>query len=486
MSEPIAWAWKAQPGPQTALIDCPFPEIFFGGARGGGKSDGVLGKWGIKADLFGDKFNAVLFRPEMPGTDDLWNRAEEIYSRIGASPKESKKTIIMPGGGRIRFRPLESIADAGKYQGQNLTDVAIEEAGLYPSPKPIDMMHGAMRSAHAVPTQMILTGNPGGPGQQWIADRYINPAPLGMKKLIRLLPNGREHKFIFIPSKVRDNKILLDNDPSYVDRLYLVGSPQLVKAWLDGDWGAIEGAFFHEFSVDRHVLRPVELPAYWTRFRSMDWGSAKPFAVHWWAMVSDEWQHPDGLILPRGAMVCYREWYGASSPNVGLKMTAEAVGRGIKEREQHERIDEAASVLDPAAFAQNGGPSIAETMFLQRVTFREADNKRVARNGAMGGWDVVRQRLIGDDDGRAMMYFFATARDAIRTIPMLQHDQSRAEDVDTKAEDHAADSVRYGAMSRPWMRPRPIPLSERLAVPLTHDALAKTRAHRERIKESRL
>jgi hypothetical protein len=449
-------------------------------------SDGVLGKWGVKAALYGERFNAVLFRPEMPGSDDLWARAEEIYGLVGASLKESKKTIIMPGGGRIRFRPLESVSDAGKYQGQNLSDVAIEEAGLYPSPKPIDMMHGAMRSASGVPTQMILTGNPGGPGQQWIAERYINPAPLGMKKLIRVLPNGKEHKYIFIPSKVRDNKILLDNDPSYIDRLYLVGSPQLVKAWLDGDWSAIEGAFFQEFSVARHVLRPVPIPAFWMRFRAMDWGSAKPFCVQWYAVAGDDWQHPDGHVIPRGAMVCYREWYGASAPNVGLKLTADAVGKGIKEREKDERIDEAASVIDPATFTQDGGPSIAERLALQRVIFRPADNARIARAGAMGGWDTLRQRLIGDNDGRPMIYWFSTCTALIRTLPMLQHDPSKAEDLDTKAEDHAADTARYAVMSRPWVRPRPIPLSERLSVPMTHDAMKAWREDRDRRAKDRL
>jgi hypothetical protein len=35
--------WEPQPGPQTALLACPVFEVFFGGARGGGKTDGMLG-----------------------------------------------------------------------------------------------------------------------------------------------------------------------------------------------------------------------------------------------------------------------------------------------------------------------------------------------------------------------------------------------------------------------------------------------------------
>ena len=55
----------------------------------------------------------------------------------------------------------------------------------------------------------------------------------------------------------------------------------------------------------------------------MDWGSRAPFSVGWWAVVSDDHPLEDGRTLPRGALVRYREWYGASSANVGLKMTAE-------------------------------------------------------------------------------------------------------------------------------------------------------------------
>jgi hypothetical protein len=54
-----------------------------------------------------------------------------------------------------------------------------------------------------------------------------------------------------------------------------------------------------------------------------------------------------------------------------------------------------------------------------------------------------------------MIYFLANCAHAIRTIPVLQHDARRPEDVDTHMEDHAYDDCRYGVMSRPWVRKRP-------------------------------
>ena len=105
--------------------------------------------------------------------------------------------------------------------------------------------------------------------------------------------------------------------------------------------------------------------------------------------------------------------------------------------------------VDPA-FARDGGPSIAERMIVSGVMWRPADNKRVTERGAMGGWDQVRNRLVGEGPKRPMIVIFDTCVNLIRTLPALQHDQDKPEDVDTKGEDHAPDALRYLCMSRPW------------------------------------
>ena len=154
--------------------------------------------------------------------------------------------------------------------------------------------------------------------------------------------------------------------------------------WIEGDWDAgLEGQFFTEWSRARHVIEPFEIPQHWTRIRSGDWGSAKPFAFHWAAVVQDTFQH-DGRTLPRGALVIYREYYGMQpgKPNVGLKLPAEEVAREIVKRETDpntgKREDVAFGVLDPAAFAVISGPSIAETLLRNGAVFRRADNSRVS------------------------------------------------------------------------------------------------------------
>jgi len=421
----------------------------------------VLGKYAIKGENYGSGFNGIFFRKELPMLDDAIERAHQIFGEQGLGWKwqDQKKTYRSPAGARLRFRPLEKVLDAEKYQGQNVSDACVEEAGNYPDPKPIDRLNGVLRSVGGVPTQLILTGNPGGAGQQWIKARYIDPHPQGNKVLTRDLPNGAKHHFVFIPSKVQNNQLLMRSDPGYVNRLYLVGSSKLVEAWLEGDWNAIEGAYFDEWS-QAHVVDPFVIPDQWLKFMSGDWGSARPFSFGWWAVASEDTYA--GVWIPKGSMIRYREWYGCRKdkngitiPNVGLKLTARDVGKGLKERGIEELHY---GVLDPAAFAEDGGPSIAQEILAGGgPAFRRADNKRVARKGAMGGWDQLRNRLKGEDFGdpmghRPMIFTFSTCKDSIRTVPALQHSENNPEDLDTDMEDHAADEWRYGVMSRPYVK----------------------------------
>ena len=424
----------------------------------------MLGKWAGKEKRYGENFNAIMFRRSTVSSEDAIERSKDIYGRLGGTFNEQSKKWRMPNGGRVAFAYLDRMADANEYQGRNVTDAWVEEVGQYPGPEPIDRLFGVLRSAHGVPVQLILTGNPGGSGQHWIKSRYrLAPFPRRSIVLTRKLPTGARHNVAVIPSRIQDNRILLEADPGYIDRLHMVGSDALVRAWLEGDWSAVEGAFFDCWS-QKNVIAPFAVPDRWIRFRSADWGSYSPFSIGWWAVVQDDYRHVDGPQLPRGALVRYREWYGSVDPangSKGLKWTAEQVADGIISRERGDpRLSY--GVLDPSAFAQDGGPSIAERMNrrLQEVrmpAFREADNKRVSmrdgkmKRGPMGGWDAMRQRIVGEN-GKPMIYCFSTCVASIRTIPVLQHDPARAEDLDTTAEDHAADDWRYGCMSRPWTR----------------------------------
>jgi hypothetical protein len=475
--------WAPQEGPQTALIQCPIFEVFYGGARGGGKTEGSIGDWLEHSSKYGEAAVGIFVRRKFKQLAEVIARTKQIFPKLGAKYNEQKAEWRMGNGARLKFVYLERDSDAEEYQGHNYTRVYIEEVTNFASPSPINKLRATLRSSVGVPVGMRLTGNPGGPGHNWVKARYIDPDPNGYKIIaeeceVEIDGELRTVRLerVFIPSKLGDNMLLLRNDPTYVLRLRQSGSEALVKAWLEGNWDIVDGAYFQIDEAlhvkDRSYIRYA--PPQTVRFRSFDWGSARPFSVGWWAIADGTWPSIDPL--PYGAIFRYREWYGASAPNVGLHMTADMVAKQLLEMEDGERIRYA--VADPAIFIRNGGPSIAESM--ARCRWRRADNKRIP------GWEQVRQRLAGEKfngEEKPMMYFADCCEDTLRTLPALQHDEDNQEDLDTDGEDHAADDIRYACMSRPW-KPKLITPPKELKMPLLpnqmtfNDVVAKNRRAR--------
>lgn len=465
--------WTPQPGPQTDLVRCPVFEVFYGGARGGGKTDGSIGDWLSHSAMYGEHAVGLFVRRKLVALSEVIARTKQLFYRLGAKYYEQKKEWLMPNGARLKFAYLERDADAEEYQGHNYTRVYVEEATNFPFPDPIMKLKGTLRSAAGVPCGIRLTGNPGGPGHLWVKERYIKPNPLGYQVIteteeVEIEPGVFVAAFIdrvFIPARLKDNKRLLQSDPGYVLRLRQTGSETLVKAWLEGNWDSVDGTFFSEFDLSKHVLSgQIELPRHLTYFRALDWGSAAPFSVGWY-MVSD-----GGMGLPRGALIKYREWYGWNGKrNTGLKMSANSVAQGINKREIGDKI--AYGVADPSIFAQNGGPSIAEMMLIEKCNFFRGDNARQA------GWEQMRKRLAHDPP---LLYFHESCEQTIETLPNLQHDDKNPEDLDTDAEDHAADETRYAIMSRPMTRdlkkaPRPFDFSKARPLPTINELIESQR-----------
>lgn len=454
---------------QQVAFDSLATEILYGGAAGGGKSHLM-------------RMAAITWCTEIPGLqvylfrrirDDLVKNHVEGpsgFREFLAGWVECGFVQIVEdeirfwNGSKIYLCHCKDEKDRFKYQGAEIHVLLIDELTHF-TDKIYRFLRNRVRMVGiTLPEKykerfprIVCGANPGGVGHQFVKMTFIDGSePL---KVYRAANSEGGMLRQYIPAKLDDNPSMVTHDPGYEARLSGLGSESLVKAMRDGDWNIVDGAFFDNFRTERHVIRPFELPEHWLRFRAGDWGSAKPFAFGWYAVASEDMIAPGGVHIPRGALVKYREWYGCKEdaegkpiPDRGLKMTAEKVGHGLKERERGESVSY--GVLDPAAFSQDGGPSIAERMFDggHGVSFRPADNKRVTQRGAMGGWDQLRARLDGDEDGRAMLLFFSTCTHSIRTIPALQHDEDRPEDLDTNAEDHAADETRYACMSRPWAR----------------------------------
>jgi len=432
-----------QPGPQVDAITADWcRELLFGGARGGGKTYLLLLDFIKDMPKYGSAWQGILFRRTYNELAEVIRISKEIYPRTLGEWKEGKTEWHWPNGSILRFRHLERDDDVMKYQGHAYPWLAFDELGNMPSEEPYRALFACNRPAvgnvHIPNFRIRCTANPGGPGHSWVKRRFIDPHPLGYEAIDDPITGWSR---MYIPSRVTDNKILLAVDPNYINVLKGVGSEALVKAWLEGDWSVVTGAYFTEFSTDRHVVVPHTIPYWWTRFVSMDWGYAKPFACHWWAVSDGSLD-----VYPSGALINYREWYGSTGePNKGARMDIGNVVDGIVARSAGESIEYV--VVDPSMYKEDGGPCFAES-FVGKIPTKRGDNNRVP------GWGELRKRLVGVDRV-PLVYFFSTSTEVIRTLPTMQHDRVKAEDLDTDGEDHCCDSVRYGLMSRPYFTEKP-------------------------------
>jgi hypothetical protein len=450
-------------------------EVLYGGAAGGGKSHlmrAAAVTWcseipGLQVYLF-RRIRDDLVKNHMEGPQGF--RAMLAGWVLCGFVTIVEDEIRFWNGSKIYLCHCKDEKDRFKYQGAEIHVLLIDELTHFTETIYRFLRNRVRMVGITVPAKYegrfprILCGaNPGGIGHQFVKTTFIDGAV--KFKVYRAANSEGGMLRQYIPAQLEDNPSMNDNDPGYEARLQGLGSESLVRAMRYGDWDVVEGAYFDNFRRERHVVKPFLLPKHWTRFRAGDWGSAKPFAFGWFAVASEETIIGPGRVVPRGALVMYREWYGVKTDaagkykaDVGVKMHADEVGAGVRERDMQDTISY--GVLDPAAFSQDGGPSIAERMAgglpsRPGATFRKADNKRVPHRGAMGGWDQLRGRLTGDEDGRPMLLFFSTCIHTIRTLPALQHDDVNPEDLDTSQEDHAADMVRYACMSRPWIRKAP-------------------------------
>lgn len=451
--ERLGAAWTPQLGPQAhAIAATLFPELLFGGAKYGGKSDYLLGDFLQDVPTYRENWHGILYRQEGPQLEELIRRSHMIYPRVGARWGEQKKTWHFPEGSTLKMRQIETVRDIGKYWGHSYTWIGFDELGNWATDEVYRQcgLANLRWGAADVPTKRIRgSANPGGPGHQWVKDYFIDPDQGGYKPIY---DEDTKQWRVFIPSKITDNRLGLVHDPGYADRLKGMGSPELVRAWLLGDWNIVAGAYFSEFGA-QHVLQPFTIPPHWTRFMAMDPGSGDPFSIGWYAVSDGTYTYGDGeseFRIPRGALVKYREWYGADIKRKGIKLHIEAIGEGIKEREREQVLYRVSGV---DLFDHRNGPSRSERLINQGLIFRRADVTREA------GWDELRRRLVGKD-GKPLLYFFSTCAHTIRTLPTLQHDPHNLEDV-AEGEDHAADETRYACMSRPLITdtpPKPQPI----------------------------
>lgn len=334
------------------------------------------------------------------------------------------------------------------------------------------------RNSHDLFPRIVCASNPGNIGHHWVKRTFgLDRASLTKPTRMDDIEGGMVRQYI--AALLKDNPTMERDDPTYRARMRGLGDPALVRAMEDGDWNILAGGYFPEFRLERHVLKAITLPfeTHFTRtFRAHDWGSAKPFSDGWYAICDQDW-YAEGtlgneILVPRGALVRYREWYGKkeNQDNVGIKLPVEKWAAGVMRRTPASEPVPIYDVSDPSMWQEHSGPSLCERAMKvrhdgKRMQMRKADNTRIGKLGAGMGWDQVRIRLRGEDadeqgdGGTPTLFLMDNGPDGIRLMQSAQHDELKPEDIDTDQEDHALDEIRYACLSRP--RPSELPQKKR-------------------------
>lgn len=434
--------FKPNPGPQTEFLAASEREVLYGGAAGGGKSYATLAD--PLRDMNHPDFSGLLVRHTTEELRELIQKSQELYPKAipGIKWSERKSQWITPRGGRLWMSYLDRDTDVMRYQGQAFNYVAFDELTQWSTPFAWNYMRSRLRTASAeLGLYMRATTNPGGPGHAWVKKMFIDPAPAGKSfwatdietgEILRF-PKGHSRegqplfKRRFIPASLFDNPYLADTG-DYEAMLLSLPEHQR-KQLLEGNWDINEGAAFPEFNRKIHVVEPYQIPRSWAKFRACDYGYGSYTGVVWFA------------VSPSEQLVVYREMYCS-------KVTATDLADMVLQAEAGDGTIRY-GVLDSSLWHRRGdtGPSLAEQMNMKGCRWRPSDRSKGSR---VAGKNELHRRLQVDEfTGEPRIVFFSTCTNVIAQLPSIPLDKSNPEDVDTKAEDHLYDAIRYGIMTRP-------------------------------------
>lgn len=413
---------------QKEFHDATEFDVLYGGAVGGGKTKALVAE-AIRACVFYPGIRVGAFRRSYPELKEslLAELLTMSYAKsLGAAWNGSEYDLKFPNGSIIMFRYAETPTDATRRQGGQYQLLIFDERTLTP-PDVCAFLESRLRSGRAdIPVLGIRSGtNPGGIGHGAVKKKYIDATKNGTV----ITHDDRGRTVRFIPSKLSDNPHL---NPEYATDLK--GLPEhLRRAFMTGDWNVFAGQVFQEWGTgEKFIVRPTTLPDSWKRYSGVDWGFTKPWAVVWGAVDED------------GRLWIYREIYATQvgeAEQARRILAAEIPGEGISER-----------FADDAMWATRGDARpIADIYAENGVHLTKAGKGAGSR---VNGWQRIHTYMAEGPacahhrvQGLAacpMIHVFDTCEKFIETIPALPHAKTGdPEDVDTNADDHIADALRY-------------------------------------------
>lgn len=433
-------------------------EILFGGAAGGGKSH-LMRIAAINYCYQIPNLQVYLFRRlsddlaknHMEGVSGFPSLLSDFVFSRHVKIKYHPTTISFWNGSKIFLNHCQYEKDVYKYQGAEIHLLLIDELTHF-SDSIYRYLRGRCRLGGLIIPELfkgmfpriICGSNPGGIGHNFVKKTFIdNALPFEIVKMDK--KNGGMLRQ-FIPAKLEDNPTMLINDPDYEDKLEGLGDPALVKAMRDGDWNIVSGGAFDDvWKNDVHIIKPFDIPGGWYIDRAFDWGSSKPFSVLWFAESDGETMPDNEVYYPKGTIFVINEWYGCKEDesNKGLYLDSFEVSTGITRREDEMDYFVSPGPADSAIYSIIDGNSIADKMEDAGVYWEHCSKGAGSR---VIGLETVRGYLKNSVENPLEspgLYMFNRCTNLIKNIPVLPRDPKKQDDVDTGAEDHDYDALRY-------------------------------------------
>lgn len=447
--------WAPQPGSQELFLTCPVWEVLFEGTRGPGKTDALLMSFAqFCGQGFGEHWRGVLFRQSYPQLADVVAKSKKWFYRIfpGIRFNHQAYTWTWPTGEELLLRHMKTADDYWNYHGHEYPWIGFEELTNWATLDAYNAMKACSRSSHpGMPRMYRSTSNPYGRGHNGVKRYFrIGEIPAGV-----VMRDDEGNERVRIHGHWSENKRMLEADPNYPKRLAADINPRRKAAWLEGSWAIQAGGMFDDVWESKvHLVDPFTIPAAWWVDRSHDWGSSKPFASLWFAESNGEeffvgkrkWR------VPRGSLFVIGEDYGWNGqPNQGCNKISRDIARSNRKVQDalKLRFDVAKVHAGPGDLPEpRDGQSPRDEMLAEGMEWLDVVKGPGSRTG---GWELVRTMLKAALDGdpeKSHLYVFRDqAPHLVRTLPELPRDEKNPDDIDTEAEDHAADALRYRLIS---------------------------------------
>lgn len=273
--------------------------MFFGGAKGGSKSEALLMKALRQTHL--DRYKALILRQTVDECQELIDRSHRLFPQLEGRPawNGSQKRWLFPnpdnytgaGGAVIKFGHCKSQDEVKNYHGGEWAYIGFDEVADVKDPRVwVELLAENRCPNPEVRVQACASGNPGKPGHPWCKRRFIDKCGKRGQKIYQHevdIPGiGKVTRTRrFIPSKVTDNPVYA-NDPAYMANLYSL--PEVLRRQLlFGDWDAGYGLALEELDETVHIIQPFDIPKSWSQFGAFDWGYQHPWVFGHYACDED-------------------------------------------------------------------------------------------------------------------------------------------------------------------------------------------------------